>query len=529
MAQIDTTHTRPLAALRASGRRWTLVACCVAACAKALEPPLWVFREPAVLAFNEGWARYNLLMSIVTLCTLVLMLLGGVLGDMFGRRRMLLLGLAGLTAAHMLAGLSPEPFWFLSARLLSAVAGALVVPLSLSMLYIAFRKDFRARTTAIAIYISVTSTAGLSAGLLGQFMYGLLDWRTTLVVPIVFALVGLVLVWRTAEESWISEERHFDLIGHASWALTALAALIGISVLRVAGAYTTALLIASIVGVVLGTAAMIWWDKQTPDSLFGQSNLPRRALLVLIVYGVCLQIGFIGFVGLVRNVLNAVYGYSPVLAAVALAPLLAGMAAMTLYGMRRLVYLRARLVMSAALAAFCAVIVLAVLTRAAGFYPWLALLLAAVGAANVAANTAWTSIFFTLVPRDAVGVRTGINSSVSQAGGAIGGALTGGLLVSFGLADLLRRLVAAGVESTQIDAALGALNAILTSPPAESTIDPSLSQRLLAGYQLTFLAAYDRVLLIVASITMLGCVVVWFGLPAKERSAPALPDEADLA
>jgi len=46
---------------------------------------------------------------------------------------------------------------------------------------------------------------------------------------------------------------------------------------------------------------------------------------------------------------------------------------------------------------------------------------------------------FNLVPKDAVGMRTSINSSVVQAGGAIGGALTGSLLVSFGLADYLRR------------------------------------------------------------------------------------------
>ncbi|MBC8161301.1 MAG: MFS transporter [Roseiflexaceae bacterium] len=511
-----------MAALHASGRWKTLLACCVAATAKLLEPPLWVYREPTVQAFNAGWARYSVLMSTITLGTLAFLLIGGVVGDMFGRRRWLLAGLAGLMIANLLAALSPEPLWFLSTRVLSSAAGALVVPLSLTMLYLAFRGDFQARTMAIAIYISVTSTAGLSAGLLGQFMYSLLDWRTTLIVPAVLALLGLVLIAQTTEESRIAAERRFDLIGHASWSLAALGTLVGISVSQVAGSYATAIVISSVIAVGLGVSVLVWSDLRTPDSLLGRTSLPRRALLVLIVYGVCLQIGFVGFISLVRNVLIKVYDYNVVLAAISLTPLLIGMVLMALFGVRRLMHLRARAVMSAGLLMFCSVIVLAVATRAAGFYPWLALLLAVFGAANVAASTAWTSVFFNLVPKEAIGMRTGMNSSVSQAGGAIGGALTGSLLVSFGLADYLRRLVTAGVQGTQIDAAMAALNTILNPSTADTAIDPSIRDQLIAGYQLTFLAAYEQVLLIVAAIVFVGCVVVWFGLPAKERTAPTL-------
>ena len=305
--------------------------------------------------------------------------------------------------------------------------------------------------------------------------------------------------------------------------MVALGELFGLTVPQVAGSYAPAIIIASIVAVILEIGVLIWWDQQTPESLFG--SIPRRALLVLIVYGVCLQIGFVGFIGLVRNALVTVYSYNVVVAALGLAPLVIGMVVMTLYSIRRLVYLPARTVMSGGLLAIGIVIALAVLTRAAGFYPWLGLLLVVLGAANVAAGTAWTSLFFTLVPKDAIGMRTGMNSSIIQAGGAIGGALTSSLLVSFGLADLLRRLAAAGVDSSETEAALSALNTILDPATSDAGIDPSIRDRLAAGYQLTFLAAYDRVLLIVAVICLAGAVVVWFGLPPKERDARTLAEE----
>ena len=80
-----------------------------------------MFREPAVEACNAGWARYSLLMSFITLGTLAFLLIGGTLGDIFGRKRLLLAGLAALSLANLLGMLSAEPAWFLTTRLISNI------------------------------------------------------------------------------------------------------------------------------------------------------------------------------------------------------------------------------------------------------------------------------------------------------------------------------------------------------------------------------------------------------------------------
>ena len=313
-----------------------------------------------------------------------------------------------------------------------------------------------------------------------------------------------------------------DWRGHAAWSLAALGALVGVTVSQVAGSYMWAVLAASLASVVLGGGVLVWWSQRRPGTVMGQSAIPRHALLVLIVYGVSLQIGFGSYVGLLRNVLVDVYGYNVVLAGLALAPLLLGMLVMVLAGVPRLVHVRARSVMSGALLAMSVVIMLTLWTQAAALYPWLALLLAGFGAANVAANTAWTAVFFRLVPKDAIGVRSGINSSVAQAGASIGTALSAALLASFGVVEFLRQLVVAGNDRAQRDGALAMLNSLLDPLGDAMPLEPGLGGPLIAAYKVAYVAAFDRVLLIVAAISVLGCGVVWFGLPHKERSASSV-------
>lgn len=500
-----------------SPRWWIVVACCLATAAKGIEPPPWVYRMPEVQAFNQGWAEFSLLMSLIRVGTLAFLLIGGVLGDIFGRKRLLLGGLLGLIVANVLSILSPGLTWFLVMRVISGAAGALIVPLSLTMLFLAFADDFRARTLAIAVYVSITTTASLSAGLVGQLMYTLFDWRATVVPSTLLAVAGWILIRRTTEESKVEQVHRFDVVGHASWAMIALSAMIGLTVSQVAGYFASVIVLAASLIVVLGVGFLWWWEFKTRDSLLSQSQVPRHALLVMIIYGVCMQLGFVGYVGLVRNVLIAVYDYGVVLAAIALAPLLLGMGLMTLFGASRLMYLQARTVMSGGLLALSAVITLTMTTQAAAFYPLLALLLTAFGAANLASVTAWTSLFFSVMPKDTIGVRTGISSSVFQSGGAIGGALTAGLLVIFGLTNYEARLLEAGVDPVQIDGALAVLNTVLNLAMADAGIDPAISEKLIEGYHLAYLAAYDQVLLIVAAICLVGAAVMWFGLPEKNR------------
>lgn len=518
MANPTTARTMAQAPAISGRRWWILAACCLASCAKNTEPPPWIFRPPEIQAFNQGWATYGLVMSALTLGALAFLLIGGVLGDIFGRRRMLLIGLGGLMGANLLALLSPSVPWFVVTRLAAGAFGILVLPLSLSMLFLAFADDVAARSRAIAIYVLLTNTAFLISGLLGQLMYSLFDWRASFAVPTLLALVAFVLVRREISESRVARERHVDVIGHAAWALVVLSLLYGLVAWRLDRAYSPVVVGASLVAVAIGLALLVWWERHTKDSIIGQSRIKRRALIVLILFGLCMQFGFVGLSTQVRNVLQVVYGYGVVLATVALAPLVIGMFAMVLYATRRLAGSSPRAMLSGGLLAGAAICALTTLTRAAGAWPWLSILLLAFGAVMVLANVTWTAVFLQALPEDVVGVRTGINSSVFQVGGSLGNSLPATMVATFGLAQYTQMLLAAGVPRLRIDDALVALTSVLDPATPDAALNLAVSERLVAGYQLAYLMAYDRVLLIITVILLVGSLLAWFGLPQKRAA-----------
>ena len=106
---MDATTSGPVATHRTLLReRWGVIATCsLATSAVYLQPPLWLFHQPPNSAFNFGWVEVNLWVSLTTLPWLGFVLLGGVLGDFYGRRRILLVGLVGLIAANLLLVITP--------------------------------------------------------------------------------------------------------------------------------------------------------------------------------------------------------------------------------------------------------------------------------------------------------------------------------------------------------------------------------------------------------------------------------------
>ena len=91
---------------RTALRRGVLIACCLASCAKLSEPPTWVYQPPGGGPFNVQWAEYGIVNSVLTLLSLGVLLVGGVIGDISGRRRVLLLGISGMVVANVVL-LSP--------------------------------------------------------------------------------------------------------------------------------------------------------------------------------------------------------------------------------------------------------------------------------------------------------------------------------------------------------------------------------------------------------------------------------------
>jgi EmrB/QacA subfamily drug resistance transporter len=207
-------------------------------------------------------------------------LLGGALGDRFGRRRIFLLGVIWFTAASALCGAAQGIGWLVAARALQGCGSALLTPGSLSLIQSTLRPDDRAR--AIGLWAGLGGVASAGGPLIGGYLIDTLSWRWIFYINVPLALLTVLVTLRFIPESRGADATgRFDVVGAAFGA-------IGL------GAVTYALVEGiAIPGVIGGVflAANIWWEHRAgagammPTSLFRSIDFSVINFVTLLIYG----------------------------------------------------------------------------------------------------------------------------------------------------------------------------------------------------------------------------------------------------
>ena len=150
---------------------------------------------------------------LVTLSALLL--LGGALGDRFGRRRVFVAGLVGYAGASVLCAIAPDLRTLIAARCLQGVAGALVTPGSLAILQATF--DPADRPVAIGRWSALGGIGAAVGPVLGGWLVDVAGWRSVFWLEVPLALGAAVLASRVVPESSdpAARERPLDLAGAA--------------------------------------------------------------------------------------------------------------------------------------------------------------------------------------------------------------------------------------------------------------------------------------------------------------------------
>jgi MFS family permease len=128
-----------------------------------------------------------------TLTLASLILLGGSLGDRFGRRRVFLLGIVWFAAASLLCGVAPTSETLVAARALQGIGGALLTPGSLAILQASFATSDRGR--AVGAWSGLSGIAAAIAPFVGGWLIGVDSWRLIFLinVPLAVAVVAVAL------------------------------------------------------------------------------------------------------------------------------------------------------------------------------------------------------------------------------------------------------------------------------------------------------------------------------------------------
>ncbi|MFF5537341.1 MFS transporter [Streptomyces cinerochromogenes] len=250
---------------------------------------------------------------MVTLAGLIL--LGGSLGDRYGRRRIFLFGVVWFAAASLLCGLAVNAVMLIAARALQGVGGALLTPGSLALIQASFHPDDRSR--AVGLW---SGFGGIGAAV-GPFLGGWLvtgpGWRWVFLLNVPLALLCVPVALRHVPES-ADERAHgrFDVLGAALGAL-ALALLTYALIEARAGSLAVALTAAAGLASAL---AFVQVERHRADPMLPPDIFASRRFTAVNLVTLCVYAAFGGFFFLTALQLQVVVGYSPLAAGTALLP-----------------------------------------------------------------------------------------------------------------------------------------------------------------------------------------------------------------
>ncbi len=273
-----------------------------------------------------GPAALSWVLNAYTLAFGGLLLLGGRLGDVLGRRRMFEIGIAVFTLASIAGGLAQSPGWLVASRAVQGVGAAMAAPGVLALLTTS-APDEAARNRALALFGAVTS-GGMSIGLLlGGAVTDLGSWRWTLFINVPIGLVVLALTRRFVSETPARPGR-FDLVGAVTATLGAVSlvwALIGApehgwSSARTIGGFVAGILLLVALFV---TERRVAHPMLQPALLQNRRRIGALAVMMLVVGG-----QFSAFFLLVQYT-QRVLGFGPMMSGLAFLPLTLGIFAMS--------------------------------------------------------------------------------------------------------------------------------------------------------------------------------------------------------
>jgi len=462
----------PNAAPSADGRlrlsepagRWTLLVTAAGSGLVLLEATVVTVALPA-LERDLGASLTGLQWTVnaFTLTLSALILLGGALGDRFGRRRMYLIGIAWFAAASLLCGLAPTLEWLVAGRALQGIGGALLVPGALALIQESFVPEDRNR--ALGWWSGLSGAAGAVGPLLGGAMVDTAGWRWVFLVNVpVAAALAVVLGTRVPARRSGARSGRFDVPGAA---LTAIG-LGGITYALTDGAADPrATVAAAAIGVV---AVVAFWrverrsqSPMLPLAVFGSRTFAAANLAGFFLYGALAVLMFV-----LPIQLQISTGYSALTTGLALVPLTALTLVLSARGGTLAGRLGPRVPMTVGSLACAVGLVLA--TRIDPDASYLTEVLPAVVLVGIG------------IPLITPAITASVLNAVADAHAGVAGAVSNGVARAAGL------LVVAALP-------------LLAGLPRYAADDPTALDR-----------GFDHSMLIGAGLCVLGGIVAWFGL-----------------
>ena len=439
-----------------SDPRWTLVACVLASSLSFVEGSVLSVALPAIRAsYGAGAQEVQWVVNAYLLPLSALLLLGGALGDHFGRKRLLLIGTSIFAITSLVCALAPSLPILLGARAAQGIGAALLLPNSLALLNAAFQGERRGR--AVGIWAAAGAAAAAIAPLIGGWLVGSVGWPAIFYINLPLALGAILIAMRFVEESREAGSGRTDYAG----ALLATAGLGGLTYALTLWSATRHFTAEAAIALAIGAVTLVafLWNEHhrgsramMPIGLFKSRCFSGLNLLTFLLYG-----AFSAAMLLIPYVLITSGGYTPVRAGLAMLPLPILMTSLspTMGSLAARIGPRIPLTVGPAVVAIG--MILSRLASPHGSY-WTGIfpMILVMATGMTIAVAPLTSSVLGSVEEQHVAMASGFNSAVARTGGLIATALLGAVLSSEG-----EKLFSGFHNAMYVSAAVAALSSVV--------------------------------------------------------------------
>jgi DHA2 family multidrug resistance protein-like MFS transporter len=507
-----TTHDR---------RWWILGVLCLSVLLVSIDNTIVNVALPTIS--RDLSATTSQLQWVVDAYTLVfagLLLLGGHLGDRFGRRRMLQLGIASFAVISLATSFATTAGQLITGRALMGVSAALIYPATLALLTSVFTER-KERAAAIGIWSGVTGLAVALGPVSGGVLLEHFSWGSVLWVNVPVGAIALLAGLRLLPETRDEAPGRFDAVGGFG-SIVGIGLLVWTTIEAPAHGWLSLTTFAGYAGSALALAVFVLWELRRRDPmldvrLFRNPRFSAASGAIALAF-----FGLFGFIFLITQYFQVVRGYSTLRAGVATLPFALVTGAISPLAIVAMHKLGTKLVVTIGLLTMSSGFVVAATTGLDTAY-WgrivISMVLMAAGLA-LSVSPATEAIMGSL-PVSQAGAGSAVNDTVREVGGTLGVAVVGSTLstvygprVIDGLAPLHLR---SGAVAQATDSVVGGIHVALSLPgsaaaQAAQVVRQSFMDGLVAGS------------LVSAGACFVGALAALLFLPAR-HAAPVEPVE----
>jgi EmrB/QacA subfamily drug resistance transporter len=440
-----------------------------------------------------------------TLLLGALILIGGSLGDQFGRKRIFLIGVVSFTAASIWCGFASSPLMLIVARALQGIGAALLVPGSLAIISATFEGAERGR--AIGTWSGFSAITTAVGPVLGGWLIENLSWRSAFFFNVPLAIVVVLVSLR-----YMGESRDPSRTGRIDWLGAALAVLglggivLGLLEWPVLGGRHSLVIVSLVAGVIALAMFVVVEHREKnpmiPLHLFASRSFTMTNVLTLLLYG---ALGIVFFI--LPLLLIQVQGYSATAAGAAFLPFPIIMFALSRWsgGLVGRVGPRIPLTVGPLISA----VGFALLARVGivGSY-WSAIFPAVVvlGLGMAITVAPLTTTVMSAVPADHAGVASGINNSVARVAGLLAIAVFGVVLTRSFNGSIEAKLAESGIAAEPRARIETELPKMAGADLRSTGLDQQQQTRVERDIRRAFLRGFRIVILEAAGITVLSAL-----------------------